>query len=132
MVNKIAIDLVAQEEGFRERGYLCSQNVITIGHGITQLTEDESLMVMGMKLTKLADKLRDKYEWFHRLNETRQAVITSMAYQLGMAGLGKFKRMIAALEHNDWEEAAKESLDSQYGKQTPNRARRQAEMLRKG
>lgn len=124
--------LVAAEEGFKGHMYQDHLNVWTIGHGITQMTEDESLAVMEIKLNKLADQLRIKYAWFHRLNETRQAVIVSMAYQLGMTGFSKFKNMIAAIERNDWELVAVEARDSKAYKQTKNRWDRQISMLVNG
>jgi len=123
------VELIAKEEGFRSKPYQCSEGVWTIGHGITQMTEEESLAVIQIKLEKIADKLRAKYSWYHQLSATRQAVVQSMAYQLGMNGLSKFKNMLSALENGDWKEAAKQSLDSKYARQTPNRANRQADLL---
>ena len=124
-----AVKLVAKEEGFRSKPYQDTLGVWTIGHGITNMTEEESLAVMAIRLDNLSDRLRDKYEWVHRLSETRQAVILSMNYQLGEYGFSKFKKMIAALISSDYTKAAEESLDSRYAKQTPNRANRQAQLL---
>lgn len=44
-----------------------------------------------------------------------------MAYQLGIAGLFAFRRMIAALAADNPTEAAAQILDSLAARQTPNR-----------
>jgi lysozyme len=55
-----------------------------------------------------------------------------MAYQLGLTGLMKFKRFITAYDNRNYEEAAKEMLDSLWAKQTPNRASELAEQMETG
>ena len=47
-----------------------------------------------------------------------------MAYQLGVNGVLKFKKMIEALRSKDYKEASKQGLDSLWAKQTPQRANR--------
>lgn len=59
-----------------------------------------------------------------------QRALGSMAYQLGPAGVMKFKRMLAALAAGDRETAADEALDSTWSRQTPARARRIAALIR--
>ena len=68
---------------------------------------------------------------FHALSDLRQEVIISMAYNLGRVGLGKFRRMHAALDIQDYDEAAKQMLDSAAAKhQAPARYKRLAEAMR--
>ena len=55
-----------------------------------------------------------------------------MAYQIGVNGLLKFKKMISAIEFGDWEEAERQALDSKWAKQTPARAHRHAKVIRTG
>ena len=55
-----------------------------------------------------------------------------MAYQMGVDGLFKFKKMIAALGKGDWNEAAHQALDSRWAKQTPARAERHAAVIANG
>jgi len=61
--------------------------------------------------------------------DVRRALL-NMAYQLGVSGLLNFSKMLTALQAGDREEAAREALDSLWAKQTPNRARRVALLLR--
>jgi len=128
-----ATKLIADEEGYRQFPYTCTAGKLTIGYGFNiedvGISEQESLVILNIRIGKVADSLRAKYDWFHRLSEARQAVIISMAYQLGLHGFSEFKKMIAALEISDWEEAAKEAKDSRAYKQTKNRWDRQIAML---
>ena len=66
------------------------------------------------------------------LDEARTAVLVSMAYQMGVAGLAQFKNTLYLVETKQFEEAAKAMLDSKWARQTPNRARRHAEQMRSG
>jgi len=55
-------------------------------------------------------------------DEVRLAAATDMAYQLGGNGLAEFHNMLAAFRTEDWQTAHDECLNSDYAKQTPNRA----------
>lgn len=83
---------------------------------------------LRVTLEKYAD-LRDAY---YRVDPIRQFAIENMCFQQGVAGVAKFKKMIAALSAGKWDEAQKQGLDSLWAKQTPNRAKRVTEVLRTG
>jgi lysozyme len=53
-----------------------------------------------------------------------------MAYQLGVEGVAKFVLMLTALERGDRETAAVNALASEWAKQTPDRAKRVATLIR--
>jgi lysozyme len=55
-----------------------------------------------------------------------------MSFQLGIAGLLKFKSTLAFIEAGDYENAATNMLKSLWAKQTPQRAKRLAEQMRSG
>ncbi|MGY5463450.1 glycoside hydrolase family protein [Citrobacter koseri] len=44
-----------------------------------------------------------------------------MTFQLGLGGVKKFKKMIAALKAQNWKEAINHAKDSLWYRQTPNR-----------
>jgi lysozyme len=67
--------------------------------------------------------------WFTLSGKQKQA-LANMAFQLGLGGLLKFKKMLAALERGDLEKAEEEALNSRWAEQTPNRAREVAAMLK--
>jgi lysozyme len=93
---------------------------------------EESKLILMHRLGKLVEQLPDAIPVFNDMDEVRQRVLIDMAYNLGIAGLKKFRRMLAALERRDYEEAAKELLDSRYADQVKGRAVRNARMMETG
>jgi lysozyme len=66
------------------------------------------------------------------LTPARQDVIVNMAYNLGLAGLGKVSRMWSALGDGNYDLAATEMLNSKWARQVGNRAVELAEQMRRG
>lgn len=136
--------LLKFEEGYREEPYYCSEGFPTIGYGqrigpkgidlkLYQFTCSEELAKVWLDESLAPIFLELTYQpWFIALNLDRQSVIVSMAYQLGISGLYKFKRMVAALVKEDWETACTEALDSKWARQTIGRANRHATILLHG
>jgi lysozyme len=69
---------------------------------------------------------------FEDLSDARKQALTNLAFNLGYGRLCGFRKMIRAVEHEEWEQAARELLDSKYAKQVKGRSVELAEMLRKG
>lgn len=68
--------------------------------------------------------------YWNTLTPLRQEVLVSMAYNLGRTGLRKFRRMHSALVVGDFDEAAKQMLDSEAAReQAPNRYMRLASAM---
>lgn len=65
-------------------------------------------------------------------NQPRLDILTSMAYQMGASKLSGFKNALAAMVREDWSEAAAQMLDSTWARQTPERAQREADVMRSG
>jgi lysozyme len=136
--------LLEFEEGYRDKPYYCSEGYPTIGIGKKIGPKHASLSMYKFTCSRevaymwLSEELKDirkqliNYSWYVNLNSDRQDIIKSMAYQLGVSGLMKFKKMIAALEDKDWEEAEKQALDSKWARQAPLRAVRHASVLKTG
>ena len=51
------------------------------------------------------------------------SILCNMCFQLGKAGVGKFKKMFENIAKLNFKEASLEMLDSRWAKQTPNRAK---------
>lgn len=64
------------------------------------------------------------------LSLAQHSALVQMAFQMGTGGLAKFKKMFAAIKRGDWAEAEKEALDSKWARQTSNRAKKVAALLR--
>jgi lysozyme len=119
------LESVLLNEGFRERPYQDTKGVWTIGHGLTYITKQESQEIVIKRLLEIR---RELYPKIFLLSPVRQDIIVEMAYQMGMAGIYKFKNMWEAIDRRDINGAAKEMLDSQWARSdSPARAHEMAE-----
>lgn len=141
------LKILTYEEGFKATAYWCTEGFPTIGYGTKlshstwvplenydalELTKTTAAYLLEAYVDKIAAQLH-KFNWFHGLNADRQAIIVSMAYQMGVDGLLGFTNTIRAIEMHDWNTAAAEMLDSLWAKkQTANRANRHSEVMRTG
>ncbi len=129
---------IRKEEGFREKAYWDIKHW-SIGYG-TSSFEGE---VISLREAERRMKLKAEHIWtadFYRLpiknhNEIgtfRKLALCSMIYQMGLRGVGTFKKMLKAIDDKDWAEAKKEALDSNWAKQTPARAEIVANIIKDG
>ena len=122
---------IKENEGFRSEVYQDNLGFDTIGFGTKMpLDKDEAELILKHRLNKKIKHLQKEKIFVVNLNNDKQEVLYEMAYQLGVGGLLKFKRMWSALKSADFEEASKEMLDSRWARQTPARAKRLAERMR--
>ena len=132
-------DEIANDEGVVYETYHCSLGHLTggIGHLITEWDEDIYSGPVGTAIPTeqvndwfakdIETTIKDcnlLFSQFNNLPEDIQHVLANMCFQLGRPRLSKFKNMIAAVEDLDWERMADEMEDSNWYKQTPNRADR--------
>ena len=127
---KTLIERIGVNEGFRSKPYQCSEDVWTIGHGLTWITEEESSSILTGRISSLHLKLLDDLDWYKDMPPEVKGVIIEMCFQMGFTGFCKFKRAIAAMKEHDWKDAATEMLDSLWAKQTSNRANQLADIVR--
>lgn len=123
------------EEGKRHELYKDHLGNLTIGIGRAlnqNPLDDEEVYFLLLKDIKRAEEIMDKLfpGIWRNWPLQKQIAIAGMAFQLGGDGLSKFRKMVQALRVEDWETASKEALDSLWAKQTPNRAKRVAGMIR--
>lgn len=124
------IEILKREEGFNGDMYFDTEGFKTIGYGTKlPISEEEGQLLLEFRLNKIK---RDVDEALSHLQIEDDAwdVLYLMAYQMGVGGLLKFKKMISALERQDYEEASRQMLLSKWAKQTPNRAKRMAKMMK--
>lgn len=118
------IEDLKQEEGFKGIVYKCSEGFDTIGFGTRlPITKEEATLLLEYRLSKTISGVKSS---LHHLNIHDEAwdILYHLAYQIGLGGLLKFKRMIVALENQDYYNASIEMKSSLWAKQTPNRANR--------
>ena len=127
-------EVIKFEEGFMEKPYTDHLGNTTIGHGIHSITEEESEAVVALRLAALEETLAQEFghlQWA-LMSDARQAAFLSMAYQLGVTGFKRFKKMISAVRAGDFDKAAEECLDSLAAKQTPERFARNYMAIKTG
>ncbi len=133
------INKIKAEEGDSPTLYRCTENKATIGAGINleaqQMPQEVRDFWLKLIIKDVLGDLNRRLASYNRSdlmdNKKIALVLVDMAYQLGVNGLFKFRRMLQALVVHDYERAASELLDSKYAIQTPNRANRNAELLKK-
>lgn len=136
MIEDLVNDLKT-DEGWEPSAYQDHLDYWTIGWGflIDERRGGEiPVHIAEQWLTYLAsnkwNQLASKHEWMLDQPEDVQRALANMAYNLGVGGVSKFKKMLAALQAGDRELAATEALDSRWAIQVPNRANRVTDLLR--
>jgi len=131
-------ELLIKHEGFRQFPYKDTRGILTVGIGrnleTVGIREKEARFLLGEDLRITEDLLKAKLspgQWA-RWDDVRKAVLLNMAFNLGVAGLFSFEKMILALQTDNWDRAATEMLDSLWAKQVGNRAVELSEMMKKG
>ena len=130
---------IEADEGCKYETYHCSEGHLTggIGHLITEWDEDYYDKPIGTSIPEekvnewfasdievSINDCKDLFNNFDDLPEDVQRVLANMSFQLGRPRLSKFRKMIAAVELQDYAEMANQMEDSRWFKQTQNRAQR--------
>jgi lysozyme len=76
--------------------------------------------------------LPPRLPFWNQLNGPRQRVLAEMAYQMGVDGVLKFRKTLAALERGDYLAAADEMLDSKWALETRKRAEWLSDLMKRG
>ena len=128
------IDKIKFEEGDKAKMYKCPAGKWTIGAGINLEAQEMPQEVRDLWLTIILDSIKteltNRRASYHFVHPDVFLVLMDMAYQMGVNGLFKFNNMIGAIDRKDYIEAAIHLLDSNYARQTPARANRNAKLLR--
>ena len=81
---------------------------------------------------KRAKQHAETFIVYEQLNEARRGVLIEMIFQLGPAGVRKFKRFLKFALAGDYEQASDEMLDSLWHRQTPKRCEMLAKIFLEG
>jgi lysozyme len=128
-----------RDEGEVLHAYQDSEGYWTIGIGTLidkrnggGITHDEAVYLALNRISRKREDLDAMLPWWRTLSEVRQRVLLNMAFNLGVSGLLEFRRMLAGAQRGDYQEAAREMLDSKWAIQVGDRAERLAMMMREG
>lgn len=137
-MSDLAEALIAEEEGREPCAYPDTQGYLTIAIGclVDKRVKGAGLCNAAIEAQFEHDSARAKADasalpGFEYANDVRQAVLISMCFQLG--NLHDWPNFRKAVAMGDWEAAAAAGMDSAWYKtQTPERARRELQMLGSG
>lgn len=127
-------------EGSRRFVYRCTSKALTIGVGRNidpnkggiGLSDDEVMYLLRNDIKRVYSELDSSYKWFSSLDDVRQDVLQDMCFNMGFPRFEKFRKMLAAVELEEWDRAANEMLDSRWAEQVKGRAIKLAKMMREG
>lgn len=148
MTDSKIIPILNYEEGYKESPYLDNQGFPTVAGGIRIGPKNANLsnytfivprtvgdvwkkVIVDQKVIDMG-KYQSIASAIAASNQPRRDVLISMAYQMGVDGLAGFKNTLAMISAGDFGSAANGMLNSLWAKQTPNRARRHADVMRTG
>jgi len=100
------------------------QNLVDLG-----LNDYICEQLLQMVITNTHYALKQRFPIYERLDRIRQEALIDMAFNLGIAGIGKFKKMWVALAAGDYERAGVEMMDSLWARQVGPRANELEEMI---
>lgn len=146
-MNKQLLKQLERHEGKKSQKYKCTAGKITQGIGrnlddnplttkeisfikdVDNWTDEEIYYILYNDLEKIIKDLKNKIDFFDKISEIRQNVLINMAFNLGINGLLKFKNTLHYIKHNEFENASREMLNSNWALQVPSRALELAEQL---
>lgn len=124
-----------RDEGIRLKPYRDTVGKLTIGVGRNLddvgISEEEAMTLLFHDVDRIIDSL-DGFSWTIPLDNVRFNVLVNMAFNVGVAGLKKFKKLIAAVSSGDYAAASREMLNSRWAKQVGDRAVRLARQMQEG
>lgn len=130
----LAARLIEEHEGKVNKLYLDTKGVPTIGigHNLNKgLSEYIIRAIFHEDMLEAEQTCKDLFPKWDRYTEQRQAALWDMSFNLGKTRLMGFKKMLAAIDREDWGTAAKEALDSKWAKIDvgPKRSEKVASLL---
>lgn len=127
-------EILEAEEGRRAKPYLDTEGHLTIGvgHNLERGIPDDIIDLLLERDVDEAIAGAEGLPGYKAADPVRQSVLVRMVFQLGLHGVLAFKRMLTHFAAGAYEAAAAEMMDSQWARQTPARARREAEIMRTG
>jgi lysozyme len=146
-LTEILVPMLRREEGVRLFAYddatgkpikpgCTVAGHVTIGIGraldVNGISQAEANYLLENDLARVISQLDVGIGWWRDLTVTRQAVLVAMGFQMGITGLFGFKNTLLMVRTGDYEGAARGMLSSRWAGQTPERAHRMSEMMRKG
>lgn len=130
------VDQLKRDEGMRLKPYTDTVGKVTIGIGrnLTDngISEYEAELLLQHDITNASQQLRENLPWTDGLDDVRRAVLTNMAFNMGIHSLMGFKNTLALIQAGDYAGAAQAMLNSKWATQVGPRAHRLSIQLETG
>ena len=122
-----------QDEGYSARLYHCTAGKPTIGYGRNLedigINREEAEGMLENDVKAVLCDLGRALPWYGYLPEPIARALANMCFNMGLPRLLTFKKMLSALKDGDYEQAAREALNSRWAKQVGMRAVRIAKLI---
>lgn len=119
-------DQIMRHEGLRLKPYKCSAGKLTIGYGRNLddvgLRKAEAVLLLDNDIQSATETLNKSLPWVNSLDWARRGVLINMTFNLGIAGLLKFKNTLHYIQNSEWKKAHDAMLDSKWAQQVGPRA----------
>ena len=138
-------------EGCRLQPYRCSEGYLTIGVGRnletnpltaeekrvcgdykSGITKNAAFFLLRNDIKRVKQECSEQIPFWDTLDDERQYALLDMAFNLGISGLLKFKKMLSYMGVGNYRQAAIECLASKYAKDVSQRAERIAKCIETG
>lgn len=96
------------------------------------LSDDECMYLLENDILLFTKELAQAFAWFGGLDEVRQEALIMICFTMGITRLKKFVLALGHLEQGNFEESAREFLDSRWSTQIGERAIVLASMIETG
>ena len=115
------IAILKEHEGRRLKPYTDTVGKLTIGYGrnLTDIgiSDEEARILFAHDVENAENACLYHFPWFRHLDEVRKDIIVNLVFNMGINGVKEFKRMIAAIDRQDWAQAAWELSNSHWKQQ---------------
>lgn len=132
---KLAAQLEIDEKRCRQI-YVDTVGKVTggVGRNLTDrgFSEDEIDLMLRNDIATAERELDHALPWWRSLNDARQNALANACFNLGINRLLGFKNALALLQAGRWDASAAEFLNSRWAGQVGDRAKRIADLIRKG
>lgn len=129
-------DQLIKHEGYRQFPYhdTVGKLTIAIGRNLDDvgISSEEAKYLLKNDIQKCIKQLNDGFYWFSDLGLVRQDALINMCFNLGFTRLNGFRNMLLAFAEGDYDEAAKQALDSKWATQVGKRSQDIAYMIKEG
>lgn len=123
-----------QEESMQLFPYKCSANKLTLGvgrniedRGISDVT---AMQMLEEDIDLCVEELARNITWWEEAPDGIQEVLIDLCFNMGISRLMLFTKTLGYMGSGEMSKAADELLNSRYATMVPNRAKRNADIIR--